>query len=50
MGTYLKHVIDHPDHLLEWNESTWRLMVESAVVHKDKTTTFKFYKGREVRV
>lgn len=50
METYLKYVIDHPDHLLEWNESTWRLMVESAVVHKDKTITFKFYNGREVRV
>ena len=50
METYLKYVVDHPDHLLEWNESTWRLMVESAVVHKDKTITFKFYNGREVRV
>lgn len=34
----------------EWNESIWNLLVESAVVHIDKTITFKFYGGHEITI
>lgn len=50
MVTYLTTMKNSPDSLLAWDDATWKLMVESAVVHHDKTITFKFHNGREVRV
>lgn len=32
-----------------WNDELWMTMVESAIVHKDKSITFKFYNGKEIR-
>ena len=34
----------------EWNESIWNLLVESAIVHVDKTITFRFYGGHEITI
>ena len=39
-----------PNQILKWNKETWMLMVESAIIHKNKTITFKFHSGQEVRV
>ena len=33
-----------------WNDELWMTIVESAVVHKDKSITFKFYNGKEIRI
>ena len=33
-----------------WNNELWMIMVESVVVHKDKSITFKFYNGNEIRI
>ena len=41
---------NEPNKILKWNKETWMLMVESAIIHKDKTITFKFHSGQEVRV
>ena len=38
------------DFLQEWSDETWVLMVETATVNRDKTITFKFMSGQEVRV
>ena len=38
------------DYLQEWSDETWVLMVETATVNRDKTITFKFMSGQEVRV
>ena len=37
------------DKLSEWNEPIWMLMVKSAVVHKNKSITFKLNNGNEIR-
>ena len=37
------------DKLSEWNEPVWMLLVKSAVVHKDKSITFKLNNGNEIR-
>lgn len=37
------------DKLSEWNELIWMLMVKSAVVHKNKSITFKLNNGNEIR-
>lgn len=50
MVAYLITMKGSPDSLLAWDDATWKLMVESAVVHRDKTITFKFHNGREIRV
>ena len=39
-----------PNLILKWNKEAWMAMVESAIVHKDKTISFRFYCGRKVKV
>ena len=36
--------------LEEWNDKIWYLMVDEAIVHKDKSITFKFYNGIELKI
>ena len=36
--------------LTEWDDTVWMVMVEKAIVHKDKSITFKFYNGSEIWV
>ncbi len=36
--------------LTEWNDTIWTVMVEKAVVHRDKTITFHFRNGSEITV
>ena len=34
----------------EWDETIFNFTLEKAVVHKDKSTTFKFYTGFETTI
>ena len=34
----------------EWDETIFNFTLEKAVVHKDKSITFKFYSGYEVTI
>lgn len=36
--------------LNKWSDDIWIMMIESGVVHKDKSITFKFYNGTEITV
>ncbi len=36
--------------LTKWDDTVWTVMVEKAIVHKDKSITFIFYNGSKVRV
>lgn len=36
--------------LTEWDDTVWTLMVEKAIVHRDKSITFIFYNGSQFRV
>lgn len=36
--------------LTEWDDTIWTVMVEKAVVHRDKTITFHFRNGSEITV
>ena len=45
------HEVEAADAILtEWNDSVWKLMVESGIVNEDKTITFKFKNGAEVKI
>jgi hypothetical protein len=48
MRTYLNNLSQPEDELDQWNESIWMLMVESAVVHRDSSITFKLQNGQEI--
>ena len=50
MQAYLEAMKQADDYLEEWSVETWILMVETATVNRDKTITFKFVNGKEVRV
>jgi len=48
MQMFIKNLKEAEDELDQWNESVWMLMVESAVVHRDSSITFKLQKGQEI--
>ena len=50
MRAYLEAMKQADDYLEIWSEEAWILMVETATVNRDKTITFKFVNGKEVRV
>ena len=39
-----------PNKIVTWNKRTWMYTVEKAIIHKDKTISFKFYSGQTIRV
>jgi len=50
MLVILENLEASPSSLLKWDKEVWMRMVEIAIIHRDKTITFKFYDGQEVRV
>jgi vacuolar-type H+-ATPase subunit D/Vma8 len=50
MRTYLNSITQAEDELDQWNESIWMLMVESAVVHRDSSITFRYKNSEEIEV
>jgi hypothetical protein len=49
MRAYLETIKKADDYLEEWSEDVWILMVETAMVNRDKTITFKFVNGQTVK-
>lgn len=49
MKSYLANLSVSEDILDEWNESIWMLLVDSATVHRDKSITFIFQDGKELK-
>ena len=47
MKSFLANLNRLDDELVDWNENVWMLMIESAVVHRDTSITFKFHNGNE---
>jgi site-specific DNA recombinase len=50
MKAFINNLNQSVDKLDEWNERIWMLLVESAIVHKDKKISFKLNNGEEVTV
>lgn len=34
----------------QWDEELWMIMVEKAIVHRDKSIIFKYYNGKETTI
>ncbi len=49
-GTLHTHAEKAATVLTEWNDTIWIVMVEKAIVHRDKSITFVFYNGSKVKV
>ena len=49
LNSFLSNLKKVDDRLSEWNEQIWLLLVNSAIVHRDTSITFKLNNGREVR-
>ena len=50
MALYIRTLKKQPNVLTEWNDTIWTVMVEKAIVHRDKSITFVFYNGSKVKV
>ena len=48
MKAYLEEIKKADNYLPEWSNDLWMLMVEKAIVNRDKTITFKFTSGTEI--
>ena len=49
-GTLHTHAEKAATVLTEWNDTIWSVMIGKAIVHRDKSITFVFYNGSEVKV
>ncbi len=48
MKAYLEEIKIADNYLPEWSNDVWMIMVEKAIVNRDKTITFKFTSGTEI--
>lgn len=48
--SYIKFLKEQPESLPLWDKKVWMLLVEKAVVYKDKTIIFTFFDGNEVKM
>lgn len=48
MKAYLAEIKKSDNYLPEWSNDMWMLMVEKAIINRDKTITFKFTSGTEI--
>ena len=49
LNAFISNLKRVDDKLSEWNEPIWMLLVESAVVHRDISITFRFNNGKEIK-
>jgi len=49
MQTFINNLKELEDELADWNERIWMLMVESALVHRNSSITFKFQSGITIK-
>lgn len=50
MSLYIRTLRKSPQVLAEWDDTIWTVLVEKAIVHRDKSITFVFYNGNEITV
>lgn len=50
MESFIENLKKGPESLDSWSEEIWNLMLEKGVVNRDKTITFIFKNGKEIRM
>lgn len=49
LEAFVEELRERVDWLEFWDDEIWMIMVERAIVHKDKSITFEFYNGQKIR-
>ena len=49
LEAFVEELRGRVDWLEIWDDEIWMIMVERAIVHKDKSITFEFYNGQKIR-
>lgn len=50
MALYIRTLKKQPEVMYEWDDTSWTVMIEKAIVHKDGQITFVFRNGTEIKV
>lgn len=50
MSLFIRTLKKQPEILEEWDDTSWTMMVEKAIIHRDRSITFVFYNGSEISV
>lgn len=50
MALFIRTLKKQPDWMENWDDTIWTVMVEKAIVHKDRSMTFIFYNGAKINV
>lgn len=50
LNIFLEEMKNRPNYIEIWDDEVWMIMVEGAIVHKDKSITFKFYNSKEIKI
>ena len=50
INLFIKSLEEKPLVLDEWDNSCWTLFVDKAIVHKDKSITFVFNNGTNIKI
>lgn len=50
MALFICTLRKQPEVLDAWDDTVWTVMVEKAIVHRDRSITFVFYNGTEIQV
>ncbi|MHB8964030.1 MAG: hypothetical protein ACYC5K_12865, partial [Saccharofermentanales bacterium] len=50
MSLFIRTLKKNPQVLDKWDDTIWTIMVEKGIVHKDKSITFVFNNGAEIKV
>lgn len=48
MKSFVSSLNEADNHLNDWNANIWMLLIDSAVIHRDSSITFKFHNGNEI--
>ncbi len=50
LESFIKEIKKSPSNIIQWDEGLWNLLLDKAIVHRDRSITFKFKNGKEVNV
>lgn len=50
LNHYLNNLEKYPESIIGWDNELWNLLVEVAIVHQDKSITFKFKNGKSIKI
>lgn len=50
LESFVANIKRSPSEIIQWDESLWNLLLDTAKVHRDRSITFKFKNGKEINI